>query len=364
MDKEWFDESETPEAMATEQARQWVVFLASGEAAESDRQRFDRWLALSPLHRSAYSQVKQIWDGAGQLCGLANSTAASGSADQGKSGGSATLLPWTGARRKVSDNNTSLGSAVKKTVFAVSMAACLVLAVFVAQNLWSPESLQPLVYETAMGQTEDISLADGSTINLASGSRVEVTYTDQQRSVVLRSGEAMFDVQADPARVFQVAAAHMRVEVIGTRFNINAHRHAVVLRVAQGAVNVTDARRKDTNGKRQAIQVVAGNQLEMPQDRTRPLRVDRIEADAVGAWRRGMLVYDHTPLSQVLDDLCRNLGLKFNVLDPDLNSTPVTAAFQLQRGSEIVEILGEVSGADIVWQSSDQAVLKKKRDQR
>lgn len=351
MDKQQFDETAAPESMASEQARDWLVFLASGEAAEDDRRRFDTWLSLSPLHRCAYRRALAVWNGASQLNadGLL------------PAGDTATLPPWRESSRKSKTAETQRWRKRHTAIVAWSLAACLMVAFFLSRSIWLPPQAPPATtYQTDIGQTRELSLEDGSTITLASGSRVAVSFSEQKRNVELQKGEAFFDIAADPARVFQVRAAHMNVEVLGTRFNINTHKRTVLLTVSEGLVNVTDVRQQQKREDRQPIQVVAGSQLNMPQDRTRPLRIEHVKAETAGAWRRGLLVYDHAALSNVLEDLARNFGLTLEVIDPDLNNIPVTAAFQMDAGKGIVAILSEVLNVEVVWQTPNRAIIKKR----
>ena len=81
-------------------------------------------------------------------------------------------------------------------------------------------SQQPTRYAIAVGEQRTIQLEDGSRIILDTGSEVAVRFTGGRRSVTLNNGQAMFDVEGDPARPFIVDAGDTRVTAIGTRFDV------------------------------------------------------------------------------------------------------------------------------------------------
>ncbi len=53
--------STTPSQRHLKQATTWFVALQSAQIAPEQRQQFERWLAASPTHRQAFSEVEQVW---------------------------------------------------------------------------------------------------------------------------------------------------------------------------------------------------------------------------------------------------------------------------------------------------------------
>lgn len=84
-------------------------------------------------------------------------------------------------------------------------------------------SEQLTTIEAPAGQRIRFTLSDGSVIDLNSGSRIVYPsiFTGRERRVKL-SGEAMFDVGHDPQHPFVVETFACDVQVLGTRFNVQA----------------------------------------------------------------------------------------------------------------------------------------------
>lgn len=87
--------------------------------------------------------------------------------------------------------------------------------------------------ETYPGQRMEFNLPDGSHIVLNAGSKV--TYPDKfrngKRDISLQ-GEAFFKVVRDEQKPFIVHTGHMRTQVLGTSFNIQAYPNEQTMRVS------------------------------------------------------------------------------------------------------------------------------------
>jgi ferric-dicitrate binding protein FerR (iron transport regulator) len=94
--------------------------------------------------------------------------------------------------------------------------------------------------ETPRGGEYRLTLPDGSRVHLNARSSLEYpeAFRGETREVRLE-GEAWFEVEADAARPFIVAAGAARVRVHGTRFNVNASREGVVrAALASGSIGL------------------------------------------------------------------------------------------------------------------------------
>lgn len=172
-------------------------------------------------------------------------------------------------------------------------AVAAMLAVVVGLSVWNDRS-QPYAVETAPGQQRSVTLADGSEIVMAGGSRVTLNRTDARVAIVDR-GEMLFRIRHDAAHPFQVTAGDTKMVDLGTVFDVTYDRSRMRVAVAQGAVLV------DPQGVRlrldpgQAAVVTDG-------------AIRREPAEDVGGWREGRVTFDKAPLSDVARDLGRQLG--------------------------------------------------------
>lgn len=162
----------------------------------------------------------------------------------------------------------------------------------------------PSLYATG-GAARTIVLDDGSRIELAPHSRLEVAGRHQDRLAL--SGGAWFDIRHDPSRPMSISADGLTISDIGTRFDIQtAERGSVRVAVADGKVAVSGGSlsRKVELAKGHALDVNAAGHV---------ARVRKVPGEQIGAWRAGRLIYDGAPLALVAADLSRYAGVKVDV---------------------------------------------------
>lgn len=174
-----------------------------------------------------------------------------------------------------------------------------------------------------------VRLGDGSCIRLNSESelRYPVNFCDSVREVWLK-GEAYFQVAQDTMRPFIVFADRMKVNVLGTEFNVEAvpGRGQVTATLVEGRVRVEQ-------GEAGCIlkpgeQVVAGG--EMLEKRPADIR-------AVTAWVRGMFCFNEVPLEDMMQRLAEWYGFEVQYRQPALKARKFSV--ELKRYDDVDRIL-------------------------
>ncbi len=126
----------------------------------------------------------------------------------------------------------------RATFFAI---AAVSLAVgFVPAMKWlslrGPESDH--LISTTDGERKQVMLADGSRVTLGAKTEIAVQYSDCRRTILLNSGEALFDVAHDPKCPLMVIAGGGAITAMGTEFSVRRTLDYVVVKVAEDGVNV------------------------------------------------------------------------------------------------------------------------------
>jgi transmembrane sensor len=70
--------------------------------------------------------------------------------------------------------------------------------------------------------------------------------------------------------------------------------------------------------------------------------VSNVNAVSVGAWRRGLLIFEDAPLSEVVDEINRYRPGRIILTNPRLGTLPVDATFRLDRIDEAAIRLADV----------------------
>jgi ferric-dicitrate binding protein FerR (iron transport regulator) len=146
---------------------------------------------------------------------------------------------------------------------------------------------------TPAGGEFRVVLGDGTRVWLNAGTSLEYPVPfDGTREVTL-SGEAYFEVAKDPMHPFVVASGNNRVEVLSTRFNVNAYANqkATVVTLAEGAVKVNQ-KTVLKPGEQARVLSASGE-----------IRTATVELDPVLAWTRGRFLFSQTPLPEVMDQI-------------------------------------------------------------
>lgn len=184
---------------------------------------------------------------------------------------------------------------------------------------------------TATGRQRTQALPDGSTIALDAQTRAEVRYYGARRHVRLLAGTAFFRVARDEGRPFVVDAAHARITVLGTRFEVALDADGT-LRVAveEGHVRV-----QDLAGAGIAHDLTARETLRWP-----PGAPPRREAEPgdVAAWRDGWLDFRHAPLGEAVQRIARYSPRPLRVA-PDAQALPVFGRVRIAEAHAWLRLL-------------------------
>lgn len=191
-------------------------------------------------------------------------------------------------------------------------------------------------YSTRIGETRQITLADGSIITLNTNTIVHVAYSQRAREITLERGEATFSVAHEATdRPFNVIAGQRTFQAQGSQFNVRTLPRNVDLIVFKGSVRILDARprepktparRRDvitygeqTIGAFEEALVDPGFQSVSP--------IDRSEVAARLAWQKGMIIFSDKALEDALAEVERYTSARFVLTDQKLGALRVSGSF-------------------------------------
>lgn len=214
-------------------------------------------------------------------------------------------------------------------------AAVVLVGLSVLLGLWTQTMTVP------HGQSDVVTLPDGSVVELSAGSTLRHApfWWPGPRAVTL-DGEAFFDVAGgdDP---FTVETFNARVVVTGTRFNVRAWRddpmqHTTVA-LTEGRVDVMRSvpAAPPVTLRPGETSVVTPDTTETVSETERPL-------DRTLAWRSGGLAFDGQPLGSVLQELERRFALDITVADPALARRPLPHTYLNPKPTSAEAVLTDI----------------------
>jgi transmembrane sensor len=287
-------------------ALQWFVTLRDDDVTDAQRRTFSEWRAADPAHEKACAELEQIW---GRLDTLAPQHIP--------------VLPNPETLSGLFYTRASQRSPQGWRRVAVAAVVALILGLG-----WQaiPEGLLA-DYRTSVGERRVIALDDGSQVELASSSALDVGFSGSQRKVRLVTGEAFFTVAKDPARPFVVEAQDGQVAVLGTAFNIRITSE-VAVSVTHNSVEVTAAHHTP-------VRVKQGQGIHY--DSTSVSDTVPVDVDAVQAWRNDQLIFHDARLKDVLAVLKRYRRGYVQLIGRDLGERRVTAVFDARHPDAALE---------------------------
>ena len=253
-------------------AAQWLAREDRGLTAE-EADALDLWLNGSSLNMVAYLRLKASWDRADRLAAL----------------------------KVPSATNSSRRFFIGPAALA---AACLLVLVSGGAWLYWPKRAepQPHAYATAIGQRQEVRLADGTRVELNTNTRVHASVTATRRTVTLEEGEAYFDVVHDATRPFVVYAGNCRITDLGTKFSVFRNGDDVRVTVQEGRVKVEILGQLAGSAP---VVTEGGHQLVTKGSES--LLLSKPDADIANelSWRSGVLVFHQQTLAEAAEQFNR-----------------------------------------------------------
>ncbi len=296
--------SPSPDDPTVQQARDWLLRLASGTMGEQEMQQFEQWL-VGPGNRHAFEHERLLWRSLG-------------------------ARPQT----------TVVVQPPRRRLPGARVAALAAMAVFACLLVMPELALRLRADHRAGDGISRVSLPDGSTAVLDAGAAIAVHYGDHARRIELLRGRAWFEVTPRQDAPFRVTVGEGVVEDISTAFVVSRDHDRVDAVVEQGRVRV--AARPDQGWMYlQAGQAAGWNNGGVAE---RGLTLAR---DDVAAWRRGELLLANASVAQALAELGRYRS-GYIVVRGDLSALPpINAALRLDQPEQALDALAAGSGLSV-----------------
>ncbi|WP_454886906.1 FecR family protein [Sphingomonas oryzagri] len=176
---------------------------------------------------------------------------------------------------------------------------------------------------TGIGEIRRMPLGDGSVAVVNSGSRLRVAFTRDARDIDLAEGEAWFEVAKNRARPFTVHAGTMRVQAVGTAFDVRRRDAGSEVVVTEGTVKLWS-----TASGAEPVFVTAGHRAVMTNEAGVEISsLAPAASDQSLAWRDGRIVLDDMTLAAAAAEFNRYHAEQL-VVDPALADKQVVGWFR------------------------------------
>lgn len=210
------------------------------------------------------------------------------------------------------------------------LAAAVVLLVFGAGILLAPQTVT-----APRGEMVNVTLPDGSTVELNSGSQIQYDrfFAFTNRTIDLE-GEAFFSVEQG-GHPFIVNANESAVKVTGTKFNVRSWSQELLketeVTVAEGSVHFYPL---DIPGN--SVTIHHGELSRWAVEMEQPTKPETVSLDKMLGWREHKLMFNEKPLLVIFQELERRFDVEIQLYDTQMASETLTAFYARPENVESV----------------------------
>jgi transmembrane sensor len=318
-------------ARVSAEAAEWWLQLQSPEMSRSEREQFVRWLRESAVHVAEMLRIARVHNALAQFERWGSiSTAGSGEE---------TVVEFP-QERATPAQGSGRGGRPHRRIVVVGALATSLLGI-AALTLFLP-SLSGRTLETERGERREVTLSDGSMLELDPQTKLRVKFAEQTRRIVLERGRALFRVEKDPHRPFIVETDGTTVRAVGTAFAVDHYQQDIVVTVAEGRVLVAplsrlaalsepsqSASREGSNAASRdpgPISLSANQQLTLGRKGALEA-VRKVDSHRELAWTKGRLVLDNVTVAAAIAALNRYNRVQLRVADEVLAARRVSGVF-------------------------------------
>lgn len=197
------------------------------------------------------------------------------------------------------------------------------------------------IVEVPVGQRVKVTLPDHSVVWLNSKSKFTYpsSFNGNKREVQL-DGEGYFDVTHDPLKPFTVITPAHNINVLGTKFNVNAYSESNTFEttLVTGSVKVGDKR----NPRSEAV-LKPGEKFSFNK-KIASYSVSPVDAQNYTSWKDGIYQFNSIAFSEMINELQHYKDVKIIVQDSSILNIICTGKFRQQ---ETIEQILDVIKTDI-----------------
>ncbi|MGQ2964873.1 FecR family protein [Methylophilus sp.] len=221
------------------------------------------------------------------------------------------------------------------------MALSLALAIsWLVDPVWHSEDMRTLV-----GQQASYTLKDGSHVALNTDSVLVVEQHLYSRRLYLKQGEALFTVEHG-WRPLTVYANQTQIRDIGTIFNVRNTAQGAVVTVVQGSVEVRTAHAQRILTRDISVTTQAG-----------AISESRCTSANI-AWQQGRLLFDGTPLADVVAELQRYHRGQIKIADAGVAQYRLSGEYDISGIDDLIATLPEIMPLRVDRQADASIVIR------
>lgn len=255
---------------------------------------------------------------------------------------------------KIIEASLKVKLRIWQTITAASIVLFLVVGSIARMGFDSKKQIM-IESKTPAGGTTSLQLNDGTLVSLNASSSIKYPYHfNGDVRLVNIHGEAYFEVAKNPKYPFVVEANNMRIEVLGTHFNIKAYDEddKIITTLLEGSIKVQI---KSSNSVKDKAIVLKPNQQLVFDKQTEKLSIVNVDADLYALWKDGQCFFENQPFFEITKILERHFGIAIIIHSTDLKNQRYSGVFTKKEG--IIRILNSFKNIkNFTYKQTDKGI--------
>lgn len=298
------------ERRTLEEAAAWFTRLKQDSVSERTIEDFLTWRRVA-ANDAAYAEVEARWRQADRVTNDPE------------------LVRLTEATLRKPKAWDAFRQLLAKNLLPLSLAG----ATLAGALLFLVVHLRPQAYETDVGAQQIVRLGDGSVLRLNTASRIEIRFARHERRLVLRRGEAFFEVAHDATRPFIVVAGDTQVRAIGTKFDVRRTAGETQVILAEGRVQVARPDRNEAWTLTPNQRITLNGAPPVPQ---------AADVATTTSWTTGRLRFRDMPLADAVAEVNRYSHTKITLEARHVEDERVSGVFDTGDTKAFVSAVTEI----------------------
>lgn len=195
----------------------------------------------------------------------------------------------------------------------------------------NPKKVRYNTIKIPRGGEYQLSLADGTKVwlNAETILKYPVAFSDKTREIFME-GEAFFEVAKNSDWPFIVHTSNVKVNVLGTSFNIRAYSDEEVstTTLVSGKVSLTQPNSDEE------YNLIPNEQATVSKQET---IIEKVNINQIIAWKNGRILFEENTLEQIFNDLSRWYNIEITYADQEVKD--LRFSIDVKRYSEFDKIL-------------------------
>jgi len=226
---------------------------------------------------------------------------------------------------------------IRRFSFAAAIVIVIGLVFFITLNSKFSEQHDANQYTsviTEKGQRSKLILPDSSIVWLNSDTKLSYNYSSKNKRTIILKGQGFFSVVHNKKRPFIVQCGDIKVNVLGTKFDVSAYPQYDKISVALQSGKILLNNDRNTLD----LKLISGEVADY-NVKEKKINIHKENVKELTSWKNGELRFKNDPMKLVIEKLERWYNIEIEVKDPQVYKSVFTGAILNKSYEQIFKLI-------------------------